>query len=704
MGYIVSIDTGGTMTDTFVVDERGRFYIGKAQTTPENETIGFLNSLRDAFKRANIPFEEGVKAIEIVIYAGTTLINKLLTRKLDGPVGVIVTAGFEDVLRFGRGVQSYLDYPYKERLHAVSHHYDEPLVPLHMIKGVRERIDFMGSEFIPLYERDVIDAVEYFLKHNVRAICVCFLFSYRNPQHELEAEAIIKEELSKRGVDIPVFLSSRHNPIRGELPRLNTLLVEVTCARGLKEQVKIMRNSLKNLGAKGEIRIITSYGTSISPDSEWLVSALISGPVGGMIGSKYVAELLGLKNVACTDVGGTSFDVGLITEGHYTVTTEPRIARLLLTIPAIVMDSIGAGCGTYIRLDPATDKVLLGPDSAGAKIGTCYPEAGLETPTITDCNLLLGYLNPDYFLGGDVKLDPQRARSYVERVIARRLSLPVEKASFGIYELVNQIMKDYLYAQILGLGFAPENYVLISYGGGGPLHVAGYTEGLNFQDILIPTWAPAFSAFGCACADFAVRFDESVDLILEPDFSNSDFVFAYLSMAWGRLRERIRDEFRRSGLDEEKIIFVPYVRMQYRGMLDDLEVNASGINSGEDMTKLSERFDILFEKIFARAAKSKEAGYIITKAQMIGTYPTVKPVIPEEKEVPFKIESAMKGRRKIYWKDEWMEAFLYEMDLLKPGAEIKGPAIIEAPATTFFIPPGYFSYLDRYRIFHLRRE
>jgi acetone carboxylase beta subunit len=704
---ILAIDTGGTMTDTFVVDERGAFTIGKAQTTPERESEGLLRSLEDALGYWGMSRADAVPHLRAVVYSGTSMLNRLLERRGDGPIGVLVTAGFEDYFRLERAVQTYAGYPYADRLHAVTHVHNQPIVERRYVFGVRERVSFFGEEVVPLYEEEVRDAVRRLLAMGVVALCISFLYAYRDPRHELAAEAIAREVMAETGRSVPVYLSSRSNPVRGDLARLNTMVVEVYAARPSRAQLFDIRSRLKAEGSTAPVRVLASHGGTVSPDVDWLVSTLVSGPIGGILGARRLSELYGFENVVCTDVGGTSFDVGLITERELITRTEPTVARLLLTLPTLVMDSIGAGTGTLVRLDQAVRRIALGPDSAGARLGVCYPAGGVAVPSITDCDLVLGYLNPGYFLGGEVDIDRDRALAAIERDIAGPLGTDVYTAAEGVVRLLETQMRDHLYGMVLGMGYAPENYHLLSYGGGGPLHVAGYTAGLAFQDILVPTWAAAFSAFGGACADYSYRYDRSVDLLITPDPRQRAAVADALARAWTELRERIADEFRRDGLNPDAMTFVPAVRMQYLGMLDDLEVRAPAVHldPGDGLDALVRRFEELFVKIFARAARSPEAGYFVTKAIGMGIFPTEKPVLPRYPMTSGPPGAdAHKGTRPIYWSGAWHVAHLWEMDRVRSGQEVDGPAVVEAPSTTLLVPPGWRATLDAYRVFHLARR
>jgi len=703
---ILALDAGGTMTDAFVVDEAGRFTIGKAQTTREDESIGVLESFQDALGFWGLDAQGVSDQLQAVVYTGTAMLNRLLERTSRERIGVIVTAGMEDYLLLERAVQTYAGYPYSDRLHAVTHVHNEPLVPRRRIRGVRERISFFGEEVIPLYEDEARAAVAELLDEEITALCVSLLYSYRDPSHELRIKEIAQEQIDRRGAEIPVHLSSAHSPIRGDLARLNTLLVEVYAAQPSRKDLLGIGQRLSTVGSRAPVRVLTSYGGTVSPEHETLVSTLVSGPIGGILGGSQLASIYGTTNLVCTDVGGTSFDVGLISERQVATRTEPMVARLLLAIPMVAMDSIGAGTGTRVRVDPAVNRVVLGPDSAGARLGVCWGPGGETVPSLTDCDLALGYLNPEYFLGGSVELDVDRARTAILDQIAKPLGLDsVEEAAYGVVRLLETQMRDHLVGMILGMGYAPENYQMLAYGGGGPLHVAGYAGAMSFQSVRVPAWAAAFSAFGAACADYTYRYDRSVDFLIPPEGDRAP-ILERLHAAWDELRERVEADARRDGVDPTQLTFIPRLRMQYQGMLDDLEIEAGdlGGDAERDVESIMRRFDALFEKIFARAAKSPESGYFVTKATGMGVFHTEKPVVPEfSLSGPKPPSSAEKGSRRVF-EGAWREARLFEMDALEPGNEVRGPAVIEAPATTLYVPSAFRVALDPYRVFELTRD
>ena len=696
------------MTDTFIVDEHGAFVVGKAQTTPEDESVGFIASARDALGQWGSTPEAGFPAIVSGIYSGTAMLNRLLQRQ-GLRIGCIVNAGHEDYLRLERGIQTYLGTSYSDRLHLATHFHNEPLVPRERMKGVRGRIDVFGDEVLPLREEDAREAALALLDEEVEGIVISLLFSYRNPAHELRVAEIVDEEKERRGLDgsVPVFLSSALYPLRRDLPRLNSTVIEAYAAEPSRSTLQSVREVTKGHGAAFELRVMAAHGGTVSVEARELARTLVSGPIGGVVGGQALARRMGTSNLLCTDIGGTSFDIALITDGRFEVTPTPDIARFMLNIPLVRIDSIGAGTGSFVRVNPNSNRPELGPDSAGSRIGTSWPPGGLETISVTDLNLILGRLNPDYFLGGEVELDVERARAAVEAQLARPLGLPAEEAAAGVIELFEQTLRNEAIGQILGKGYSPADYTLLCYGGGGPLHVAGYTEGVSYREVLVPAWAAGFSAFGCACADFDYRYDQTIDLPLLPAFGEQEraAIGAMISAAWQGLQERAVEEFAKSAIPRERIHFTHAVRMQYYGQLNDIEFisPSPALERAEQVDELIDAFEESYAKMYASSARSPEFGYLVTHAIVHGTVEVEKPALPELTEREGK--PPLKARRPVHWgrasEGEFVESDIYQLEEVEAGNTIPGPAIVEHSATTFAIPPGRSARLDRHQIFHL---
>lgn len=703
---ILAIDAGGTMTDTFIIDDHGDFVVGKAQSTPEDESIGLLNSARDALTYWGSSVEDEFPKLLAGVYSGTAMLNRLVSRN-GRRVGLIVNKGMEDFHRMGRGIQSYLGYSYSDRLHLNTHRFDPPLVPREWTKGITERVDLFGSVIIPLYEQEVEPAVLELLKQDVEAIVISLLHSYKYPAHERRIRDIARETIKKAAKDIPVFASVDYYPVRKETHRTNTTIIEAYAADPSRETLAKIDRMLKAHGADFDLRVMASHGGTISTQANELARTLVSGPIGGVIGAKYLGEHLGIRNIACSDIGGTSFDMALITQGDLSINTSPDMARLVLSLPLVAMDTVGAGAGSFVRIDPNFKSLTLGPDSAGSKVGVCYPEGGLNTVTVTDCHVILGLINPNNFLGGEVQLDPDRAYAAVKEQIADPLGLTVEDAAYGVIDLLESQLRNYLESMILGKGYSPSQYVCFSYGGGGPLHTAGYTKNLGFEDVLVPAWAAGFSAFGCGAADFEYRYDKTLDINVDAEAEDDQKLIGgrELQHVWDELMEKVAGEFEKNQFDKEDVDFRLYFRMQYQGQLNDLEIEApiKTFRRVDDWDALVEAFEATYTRVYAKAATSPELGYSITGAIIRGVVEVAKPRIseePSEGETP--PADAFLGKRSVYWKGEWLKADIWEMEKLKPGNRIQSFAILESPATTFVIPTGFETYLDAHRIFHLK--
>lgn len=705
---ILAIDAGGTMTDTFIIDDKGEFVVGKAQSTTEDESVGLLNSSRDALSQWGTTPEEELSNLRAGVFSGTAMLNRLVSRT-GRRVGLVVNKGTEDNHRMGRGIQSYLGYSYADRIHINTHEFDPPLVPRNRTVGVTERIDLFGHVVIPLYEKEVRPAIEKLIDEGSEAIVISLLHSYKNPIHERRVRDIAEEVVKKSKKDIKVFASIDYYPVRKESHRTNTTIVEAYAAEPSRESLEMVDQRLKSFGADFDLRIMASHGGTISTKANELARTCVSGPIGGMIGAKYLSEYLGIDNVACSDIGGTSFDIGLITQGDLSIIPDPAMARLLLSLPLVSMDTTGAGTGSFVRVDPNYGNITLGPDSAGYKVGVCYPEGGIETVTVSDCHVVLGLINPDNFIGGTIQLDRQRAYEAVKKQVAEPLGMSVEDAAFGVIELLESQLRNYLESMILGQGFSPSQYACFSYGGGGPLHTAGYTKGLGFEDILIPGWAAGFSAFGCGAADFEYRYDKTMDISVDPDKEEDEATILEagrtLQAAWDELKAKVAGEFEKNDYSPEDVDFRLLYRMQFQGQVNDIEIEApiKEFKRVEDWNLLIKTFEEQYSRVYAKSALSPELGYAITGAIVRGIVEVPKPKIPEE---PMSGENppgeALVDKRQVYWDGEWIEANIYEMEKLLPGNRIHAFSILESTATTLVVPPGFETTLDKNRIFHLK--
>ncbi len=701
---IITSDAGGTMTDIFVVDREGDFVIGKASTTPRDESIGFWESLDDAFRYWDMDWEKESQAIlpnvEACIYSGTAMLNVLLT-KTGQKVGLIVTGGEEDILMHERSKQIYAGFGYSDRLHKVGHYHNTPtLVPRKLVRGVTERITAFGEVFIPMYEHEARQAVEELLEKDVDSIVVCFYYSYLNPSHESRVAEIAEEVMQQKGHRVPVYLSCEVAPIMREVSRLNSTLLQAYAAEPGRKQLVNIESKLKDRGYKYPLQIVLASGSVANINYPRLHEATFSGPIGGILGAQYLAELLDLPNIVCTDVGGTSFDVGLVMGGHPMILREVEMAHHIFNIPTLVMDTIGAGTGMYLRVDSAK-RLHIGPQSTGADPGPVCYDQGNETPTVMDCALICGIINPDYYLGGKLKLNKEKALKAIKEQCADPMGVDIYDFAEGVYNLVCSNMREHIRTVLAIRGFSPADYHVFSYGGAGAMYMAGYTEGLPFKGIITVPFAAAFSSFGCAAIDYVHRYQKST-LAAVPPGSNDDFkviIGSILNAGWDDLETSALKDLEQEGFRRQDVSLQQVAYMRYGQQVDDLEVISpvERINTAEDMNRLIDAFEDLYTRVYAAGARYPEWGYTIMELGVIASAPKAKPVMkkyPLEGKQPS--EEALKGERDVYLKGKWVTAKLYEMDLLKPGNEIEGPAVVEAPSTTLFVPTGRTVHMDEY--------
>ncbi|RKV21806.1 acetone carboxylase subunit beta [Helicobacter pylori] len=703
---VMGIDAGGTMTDTFFVKENGSFVVGKAQSNPEDESLAIYNSSQDALSHWKSDVSKVYPELVTCVYSGTAMLNRVVQRR-GMEVGLICNKGFEQMHSMGRALQSYLGYALEERLHINTHKYDDPLIPLKRIRGVTERTDVKGQVVIPVRQEEVEVAVKELLEAGAKAIVICLLQSHKNAESERIVRDIALKEIEKLGKNIPVFASVDYYPQRKESHRMNTTILEAYAAEPSRQTLSKVSNRFKEHGAKFDLRVMATHGGTISWKAKELARTIVSGPIGGVIGSKLLGETLGYDNIACSDIGGTSFDMALIVKSNFNIASDPDMARLVLSLPLVAMDSVGAGAGSFVRIDPHSQSVKLGPDSAGYRVGTCWKDSGLDTVSVTDCHIVLGYLNPDNFLGGLIKLDVDRAKKHIKEQIADPLGISVEDAAAGVIELLDLDLKEYLRSNISAKGYSPSDFVCFSYGGAGPVHTYGYTEGLGFKDVVVPAWAAGFSAFGCACADFEYRYDKSVDIAIPQYSSDKSKIEAckIIQDAWDELTLKVIEEFKINGFSEKDVILRPGYRMQYMGQLNDLEITSpvSKAASVADWEEIVKEYEKTYARVYSESACSPELGFSVTGVIMRGVVATQKPVIPVEKEhgaTPPK--EARVGVRKFYRHKKWVDADVWHMEKLLPGNEVIGPAIVEADSTTFVIPKGFATRLDKHRLFHLK--
>jgi len=703
--YYCYTDAGGTFTDTLVIDQQGRMWSGKASTTPASLDEGHIASIRAAVESVGIPIEELLSKAEVIAFGTTAIINTIVQRT-GVRVGALITKGFERVPWIGRASQNYSEYSWSDILHSATHRHLKDLVAYRDILGVTERVDHNGRAFIPLYEHEVREAVNKLVDRGVESIIILFLYSYMNPSHELRAKEIAQEIIQERGCNIPVFTSHEICPTMKELSRFNTLAVEAYAGGIARKSLARSEERLKELGARVQLQVTLSHGGLMPAAHAHMVHTAMSGPAGGVLGGKFLGDIYGYNNIITTDVGGTSFDVGLISGGRINIKTEPVVARFILAAPCAEVTSIGAGGGTIAYLDPFTSRLKVGPQSAGAVPGpACYGQGG-ENPTVTDADVVLGYIDPDYFLGGRIKLDRDLAEKAIKEKIADPLGLSVVDAATGIKEIIDAEMENYCRSLISTRGYAVEDYVLLAFGGAGPTHVAGYTKNTKYKDIMVTPFASVFCAFGGATADYSREYLRATRILIpyKADDEVKTQCAHTLNELWTELEATAKEEMAAAGFDLAEVQFEQLAFTRYAGQLDEIVFRSphARLHTPADVDDFINAFEEEYSSVYTTAGKYPQAGYLTLHVGLIARVPKPKPVIVP-KPVSGSKNGGLQGTRTAYFDRQPLETAVYEMSELSPGQRVQGPAVIEHVDTTFVVPPEAYVDVDQYGMLFLRR-
>jgi N-methylhydantoinase A len=697
MPYMIAVDVGGTFTDCVVVHEDGKISFGKSPSTPPNFSLGILDAARVTAASMGIDLQSLLKNTRLFFHGSTVATNTMVTRS-GAKVGLITTKGFEDTILMMRIKGRFAGRGEEYIKHMVKSDKPQPIVPRPLIKGVIERVDYKGSIIIPLNIETVRQAIKELKDECVDAIAVCLLWSFANPSHE----AKIKKLINEMSPETYVSISSELVPKLGEYERMATTVVNSYVGPECNRYLASLEDELKANGLGHSPLIMQAHGGCLPVGSavERPVGMIGSGPVGGLIGAKYIAELLGYRNVITTDVGGTTFDVGLIYQGEPELAREASISQYSLLIPTIEITSIGAGGGSIIWVEPVTNLLKVGPRSAGATPGpVCYDKGGTE-PTITDANLILGYLNEDYFLGGKIRLNKDKAVQTFKTRIAEPLGISVEEAAFGAYEIVNSHMADLVRSITVGRGRDPRACALLAFGGAGPIHAEEY--GREAMAIVIPYTASVHSAMGIATSDVIHAYEvaEPMNVPANVDACNA---------AFERLERTAREELLKEGFDEAEIELSRYVDMRYMRQVFEVRTPVPARTLSEkDLDEVYVNFEELYEKSYGKGSAYKEAGMQLVTFAVYGNGKIRKPLLTKSESVLEDALPALKGRRAVFSKEQkaFIPTDIYDFDRMKSGAVVNGPAIIETPVTTIVVSSDRKAVVDEYRnvLLRLREE
>jgi N-methylhydantoinase A len=695
--YVIGVDTGGTFTDTVVVGADGAATIGKQLSTPPEFVSGVEASVAAAAGALGLSLNALLSDTKQFLHGTTIVVNALVTGR-GARIGLITTRGFADTVFIARTTSRSTGLR-SDQLHRYAHlARPKPTIPTSksLVAEVVERVDRDGKVLVPLDEGSVRQAVSKLLENGAEAIAICLLWSFRYPGHEERIADICRE----MAPDLPVTVSSELVRQIGEYERTTTTGFNAAMAGVAADYVDRLSARLAANGLKQSPLIMQGNGgvASVRKIRQAPVNLVGSGPAGGVLGSRALANKLGIKNVICTDVGGTTFDVGLIVDGELELTPTTTLHQHRLFLPLVDVVSIGAGGGSLARAETVGDSVRLrvGPESAYSVPGpVCYGRGG-TIPTVTDADLILGMIDPEFFLGGQIKLDVAAAREAVRIHVAEPLGMSIDEAAAGIVEIADSHMADLMRQVTVQRGHDPRMFTAFLFGGGGPLHGTAYAAKLGVKSMVVPGGALAsvFSAWGIASADINHAFQQSVAMVVPGDPKVLNETFA-------TLQKTAVDQLDADGVGRKDQVLQRRVDMRYRGQTNEVTVSI-GAEDLDDATlaDLVERFGLEYQRLYGAGTGLRAAGIEITAArvQALGmlSRPELKSSIAGAGPGKDAAHPPIYSHRSVYWPElrQRTDTPVYRQESLAVGSTIEGPAIIELPTTTATIRPGQTLTVD----------
>jgi N-methylhydantoinase A len=668
--YRLSTDVGGTFTDGVLLDETtGQIQISKVLTTPANPAIGTIESI--------LKFGVSLEEVSFLVHGTTVVINALIEGK-GARTALITTAGFRDILEIGRSnrLEMY-DALYKK---------PDPLVPRYLRFGVRERINAAGDILVPLDTGAIDRIVAEMRRHSVEAVAVCLLNAYSNPQHEEEIGRLLQLRFPEAGCSLSHLITRRYY----EYERTSTTVQNAYVMPVVRSYLHSLERELVGRSFQNALQIMQSNGgvmTSVVA-RDIPIGMVESGPAAGAIGAAALAGLTGHKNVISYDMGGTTAKTAIIVKGMPETTDTYAVNERPILLPVVDLREIGAGGGSIAWTDVA-GALHVGPQSAGADPGpACYMRGGTQ-PTVTDANLQVGLLNPDYFLGGEMDIDPARAHDAIA-AIAQAYDISVDEAALGIIKIVNTNMSALLQSMTVKRGYDPREFALVAFGGAGPLHAAAIAQEMNIPTIIVPMNSGVFSAWGMLMADLRHDFALThIQAVAEIDVDR-------FNALCHNLAARLHEIFRLENVAEEDIVVTYELDLRYLGQEHTLSVAVPSHFTEADKITAARAFDDLHYATYGHNAPDEPKVMVSLKAIGVGRVrkPTLKTISTGTAAPP---ATARTGQRPVYRGSGRYEEFdIWRRERLLAGNVIHGPAVVEEATATTVIENDQSCTVDLY--------
>ena len=657
----IAVDVGGTFTDVIVLDEH-RLRLEKVETTPHTPTDGVLRGFAKA--------QAALEAIDYFVHGTTLGLNALLTRS-GARVAIITTRGFRDIYELGRTA--------RDVMYDLTYHKPASLVPRSLVFEVLERLDFQGNILTP-FDYEAAAAVAQRLRDQaVEAVAVCFLHSYANPAHE----SAMAEVLAQHCPGIPVTLSHQLSREYREYERISTTVIDAAIKPLVRGYLEQLDQSLKGQGFGGHFLLTRSGGgaMTVSAAQHQPAHLVLSGPAGGVIGASALSELIGQPNLISLDMGGTSLDASLIVNSRTRVNTEAEFEGLPISLPILDIKTIGAGGGSIGWIDEG-GHLQVGPHSAGALPGpACYGKGG-QAPTFTDAALLVGYLDPNNFLGGAIPLDADQARQAVQSELADRLGMPVSQVAAGIVRISEAKISGAIREISIEQGFHPKDFALLAFGGGGGLVATSVARELGIPMAIIPPGPANFSALGMLMVDVVHDFSQTyVTELAEVDVASVNRLYADLV-------RRGQAALQTDGFEPQERRVVRSAELRYQGQEHTVNLPLPEHDlSAADLSVLADAFNRAHAEQYGHRMDDP-VELVTLRLRAVGLLP--RPSLPTVAAHTDPLEAAHKGHRTVYQPalGRPLDYAVYDRLRLGAGAELVGPAIVEEPTSTTLIHPG----------------
>jgi N-methylhydantoinase A len=675
----LGVDTGGTFTDCVEVSPSGEIRMDKAFSTKEAPEEAILSVLEQMAASEQVTLGEYLSGIAAFSH-GTTVSTNALIQRRGSRVGLLVTRGFEDVLEIARGpVGRVGGLPQSLAMDFLHTEPKAPIVQRTLVRGVDERIDADGSVVRAAAPDDIEEQVLSLIKAGAESIAVCLLWSFKNPTHEL----LIKHVVGQVAPDIPLCLSSEIAPRLGEFERTVTTSVNAFIGPITKQYIGSLAHSLSSLGYQQRLYIMKASGGVTTPDRVFdeAVSVINSGPVGGIIASRYLGQELGETKLITADMGGTSFDVGLVIDGRFEEQTSPFLDQgLPISTSSVKIVTIGAGGGSIATTDGY--RLRVGPQSAGSDPGpVCYGRGNLD-PTVTDALVVMGFIDPQTFFGGRYQLNRELAAQSILERIGEPLGLDLYQAAAGIYQIVTSSMADLIRKITVEAGFDVRTFSLCCYGGATGLHCGEFAKDLGVQKIIIPYAAPVFSAYGVAIADTVYTATQSMPSLIEPTEPFVDSFNHCVEALLEKCAHALGEDF----FDRSNVTFYFKLDVRYVGQMNEVALTWPGKITAQDIPRIVTLFEDAYRSRFGVTAVRGKNPLELINIRLEASEPKFKSSLMPL-PAPAEQWAHHSTTRQIYHpKYRWIQVDVYDFSTIAPHEDIIGPAIVQRDATTIWVP------------------